>query len=66
MVRIIRKPRGKYLIDIHHNRPGARPSNYGTKTAIPKALQVPTPRKDRQAKPTIAEMLAQAKSSITK
>jgi hypothetical protein len=66
MVRIIRKPKGKYLIDIHHNQAGARPSNYGTKTAIPKALQVPTPRKQVQPKPTIAEMLAQAKSSITK
>lgn len=64
MVRIIRKPKGKYLIDIHHNRAGAIPKNYGTKTATPKALQVPTPRKQVQSKPTIAEMLAQV--GITK
>lgn len=60
MVRIIRKPRGKYLIDIHHNRSGARPKDYGTKTATPKALQVPTPRKVVQLKPSIADLLKQA------
>lgn len=64
MVRIIRKPCGKYLIDIHHNRAGARPKDYGTKTATPKALQVPTPRKQVQPKLTIAEMLVQV--GITK
>lgn len=64
MVRIIRKPRGKYLIDIHHNQAGAKPKDYGTKTATPKALQVPTPRKAVQPKPSIADLLKQA--GITK
>jgi len=66
MVRIIRKPRGKYLIDIHHNRSGAKPKDYGPASNTHKALSFSPPRKQVPPKPSIAEMLKQAQSSITK
>ena len=66
MVRIICKPRGKYLIDIHHNRSGAKPKDYGSAANTHKALALSPPRKQVQPKPSIAEMLKEAQSSITK
>lgn len=63
MVRIIRKPRGKYLIDIHHNRSGAKPKDYGSASNTHKALSLSPPRKQVQPKPSIAEMLKKAQNA---